>query len=306
MASGGQMSPGPDSPANLKELGHTALKWYIRHFPISKGKVRLANYLWKPLSSGQTHRQTVLKQADVRLACDLEQTIQRHIYFWGGYEEESCYHWIKLAQRSRVVFDIGANVGLYSLLAASANPESKVYAFEPTPEMVTCLADNIRLNDMPNVIVEPMAVGSHQGKAFLRLCSGSDGTNEGMNYVTYARQDDSDLPVQVTSLDGYCQDRRIGRIDLLKMDIEGGEYEALRGAQGLLRAQAIDCIFLELIEWAAKRSGHSTTEIQMLLRGAGYHLYRVHSRELVPIAEGAFVDGENVIAFAGKLEPYPW
>jgi FkbM family methyltransferase len=306
MSTGGEMTLGLDSPTNLKELGYAALKWYVRHFPISKGKGRLINQLWKPLSSGQTDRQTVLRQADVRLACDLSQTIQRHLYFWGGYEEESCYHWIKLAQGSRVVFDIGANVGLYSLLAASVNPESNVYAFEPTPEMVTCLADNIRLNGLLNIIVEPMAVGSHQGKAFLRLCSGSDGTNEGMNYVTYARQDDNDLPVPVTSLDGYCQDRSIDRIDLLKLDIEGGEYEALRGAQGLLQAQAVDCIFLELIEWAAKRSGHSTAEIQILLQDAGYHLYRVHSRELVPIPEGAIVDGENVIACARKLELYPW
>lgn len=114
---------------DLKELGHLVLKWYVRHFPISKGKARLVASLWEPLSSGRTQRLAVLHQADIRMVCDLTKMLQRRLYFWGGYEEESCVHWIKLSREAKIIFDIGANVGLYSLFAASANLLSKVYAF---------------------------------------------------------------------------------------------------------------------------------------------------------------------------------
>ena len=244
----------------------------------------------------------MLRQADVRLVCDLTRLIQRRLYFWGGYEEESCAHWIRLARESKIIFDIGANVGLYSLLAARANPQSEIYAFEPTPEVAAILSGNIELNRVQNISVEPMAVGSSDRRGFLRLCAGSDGSNEGMNYLAGGRRDDSDLPVDVVSLDSYCQHHDIERIDLIKMDIEGGEYEALLGAQGLLQKQAIGCIFLELAEWAAERSGHSTYAIKRLLIDAGYRLFRLSSLQLIPITAETVTLAENVIAFAGEPE----
>jgi FkbM family methyltransferase len=284
----------------VKELGLAALQWYVRHFPISKGKGRLVSWLWKPLSSGNWQRQTVLRQADVQVVCDLSRFIQRHLYFWGGYEEENCAHWIRLARESRIIFDVGANVGLYSLLAGSVNPQSKVYAFEPTLEVTAILQGNIELNGMQNISVEPVAVGDSERTGFLRLCTGSDGSNEGMNYLSRDKRGESDLPVAVVSLDSYCLSHNIEQIDLIKMDIEGGEYEALLGARQLLRRQAIGCIFLEMAEWAAKRSGHSTYAIKRLLADAGYRLFSVGSHGLVPVAMETTARSENVIASLGR------
>jgi FkbM family methyltransferase len=284
----------------VNELGLATLQWYVRHFPISKGKGRLVSWLWKPLSSGNRRRQTVLRRADVQFVCDLTKLIQRHIYFWGGYEEESCVHWLRLARESRIIFDIGANVGLYSLLASWANPQSQVYAFEPTLEVATILQANIDLNSMENISVERVAVGDSERTGFLHFCAGSDGSNEGMNYVSRDRKDESDLPVDVVSLDSYCQSQGIECIDLMKMDIEGGEYEALLGARQLLQKQAIGCVFLEMAEWAAKRSGHSTYEIKRLLVDAGYRLFKLGSQGIAPMAMEATTRSENVFAFAGE------
>jgi FkbM family methyltransferase len=292
----------PAKPAYLRELGLAALTWYVRHFPIRKGKARLISLLWKPLSRGATRRQTLLRQADVRVVCDLNKFIQRHLYFWGGYEEESCAHWIRLARESRIIFDIGANGGLYSLLAGRTNPESEVHAFEPTPEMVELLRGNIELNCMRNISVVPMAVGNCERTGYLRMCAGSDGSNEGMNYLAGGRRDASDLPVEVVGLDGYCQCHGIECIDLMKMDIEGGEYEALLGAQQLLQRKAIGCLLIELTEWAAERSGYSTYAIKRLLVDAGYRLFRFGSQGLLPISAETVTLSENVMAFAREPE----
>jgi FkbM family methyltransferase len=300
---GGNAEHSLESCAGVREVGLAALQWYVRHFPISKGKGRLVSLLWKPLSWGASRRQTVLRQADVRVVCDLTKFIQRRLYFWGGYEEESCAHWIRLARESRIIFDIGANVGLYSLLAAWANPQSEIHAFEPTPAMVDILTSNIELNRMQNISVVPKAVGPGVGTGFLRMCAGSNGSNEGMNYLAAAREDGSDLPVEVISLDGYCQQHGIERIDLMKMDIEGGEYAALLGAERLLQKQAIGCLFIELTEWAAKRSGYATQAIRQLLMDTGYHLFRVRSGSLQPVAMKPVTLAENVIALASKSRP---
>lgn len=239
-------------------------------------------------------------QADIQVVCDLSRFIQRHLYFWGGYEEEISAHWLRLARESRIVFDVGANVGLYSLLAGWANPQSKVYAFEPTVELTAILQRNIELNGMQNISVEPVAVGGSERMGFLRLCAGSDGSNEGMNYLSTDKKGESDLPVAVVSLDSYCRSRNIEQIDLIKMDIEGGEYEALLGARQLLQRQAIGCIFIEMAEWAAQRSGHSTYAIKQLLVDAGYRLFRVGSQGLVPMALETTARPENAIAFSGR------
>ncbi len=84
----------------------------------------------------------------------------------------------------------------------------------------------------------------------------------------------------------------------MKIDIEGGEYDALLGARRLLQAKTIGCIFIELIEWAANRSGHSTKDIKEIFRNAGYDMFTLRGNELTPIPlEGVHYGDSNVIAY---------
>lgn len=126
----------------MKRLAHDLLKCYVRYFPMSKGKHRMVSYLWKPLSFGDYKHIATLRQAKVKMNCDITQLVQRNLYFWGGCEEE---YWMRFARDCQVIFDVGANVGLYSLLASAVNPQSNIHAFEPTPEMADIFKDNIKL-----------------------------------------------------------------------------------------------------------------------------------------------------------------
>ena len=203
---------------------------------------------------------------------------------------------MKLATRARTIFDVGANVGVYSLLASKTNNEAEIHAFEPTPEIYQALQQNIRLNEMQNIQTNQIGVGKSSGEAFLKSCRGGDSSNEGMNYVGDEASEDSDRPVQIVALDDYCHQKQIQRIDLLKIDIEGGEHDALIGAQSLLKNQAIGCIFMELVEWAANRSGHSTREIKQILQDADYQIYQLDGERLVEIPAGESVNNSDVIA----------
>lgn len=284
----------------MTTAARTALQYYVRHFPFKKGKNRVITTLWKPLSFRQFQGQTMLRQAEVRVNCDLTKLIQRHLFFWGSYEDECCELWIRLARRSRVIFDVGANIGLYSLLAAKVNPQSAIHAFEPTPAIVALLNENIRLNDMHNINVNAVGVGSRSEQAFLRECRGSDDSNEGMNFVVAGdvAPENGDFSIQIVSLQDYCRQHGIENVDILKMDIEGGEYEALTGAGSLLKSQSVGCLFIELIEWSARRSGHSTSELRNILQEAGYGVYRLSSGELKEVQREDILDGENIVACA--------
>ncbi len=288
----------------MKKLLHNSLKYYLRRFPLARGKTRIFSTLWKPFSFGEYYRETTLLQADIKLNCDLTKFLQRHLYFFGSYEKEYCDYWIKLARNSATIFDVGSNIGLYSLLAASANPRAAIHAFEPTPEISETFRENIRLNQMCNIKVNALGVSRTNGQAFLQRFMGGEGIYDGMNFISAQKSASADLPVTIITIADYCRQNSITRIDLMKMDIEGGEYDALLGARKLLESQAIGCIFLELVESHAKRFGHSTVEIKRLLANAGYQIFMLQASKLVPVPIEKIHDGQgdNIITFTPEFK----
>jgi len=282
----------------VKRLAHAAFTSYFRRFPIRKGKEVLLPLLWKPFSFGQYTRDVTLRHGSVRIHCDLTKFLQRHLYFFASYEEQQCAFWMEMASSATTIFDLGANIGLYSLLAARVAPTATIHAFEPTPELYESLVHHMRLNHFGNAVCNTQAIGSASGKGFLQRCGGSDGNNEAMNFVTTEQNRHDDPHIEIVSIDDYCCHNGIDHIDLMKIDIEGGEHDALQGARQSLSRKGISCIFIELSDICANRSGHSTVEIKRILLAAGYHLYRLGSRGLTRVPAEEVHEYENIIALA--------
>jgi FkbM family methyltransferase len=132
----------------------------------------------------------------------------------------------RLIQRGAVVYDIGANVGYYTLLASVlVRAEGRVLAFEPLPRNLAYLRRHIEMNRLLNVSVIPMALGDRPGVASFREAS-----DPSMGSLA----EDGSLTVQVGSLDDLAGRALIPDPTIIKMDIEGGELAALKGAQALL------------------------------------------------------------------------
>lgn len=278
------------------------LQRYARHFPLDKGKRRVINQAIRVLPVKSGPKMTTLIFNHLKVRCDLSKFMQRELFFFGAYEAEDCRMWISLVPDADIIFDVGANIGLYSLLAASTNARSVVHAFEPTPSLSQAIDENLRLNNLNNVVNNRLAVGDTIGDVFLNFSSGTGGNNEGMNFVTKGKVEASGEATTATTLDQYCQDKGITSIDLMKMDVEGGEYAVLMGAKELLKNQAIKCIVLELIEWAAKRSGHSTRDVKQILVDNGYQIYALHDGKKTPLSvEGTDYSG-NILAEATRLK----
>jgi FkbM family methyltransferase len=132
----------------------------------------------------------------------------------------------ELSRGAGVCFDIGANVGLYSLLFA--RNARRVFSFEPVPRNLAWLQRTIAANKLMNVTIIPAAVSSK-----LEIASFQQGNNCAMGKLS----DIGDMPALCVSVDDIVE--KLGAIpDLVKIDVEGGELAVLRGAEQTLRRRA--------------------------------------------------------------------
>ena len=198
--------------------------------------------------------------------------LQRQLYFFGTYflEEHILNCWARIAKEAKVIFDVGANSGIYSLAALASQPNALVYAFEPTPEIASRLRQTAELNHLYNLIVHEVAVMRNSGKSILRRYRGDSGANEGMNYITSETGELNVESVQTVCLDDFCRDHCIAHIDLLKLDVQGNEHSVLQGAEGLIKLGLLGTVVMEL-NWADNKDVDCpATQSVRLLAEHGY------------------------------------
>ncbi len=163
-------------------------------------------------------------------------SIERELFWLGieGFEWESLRLWQTLARRSSVIFDIGANMGLYSLLAKTVNPSARVHAFEPAASVAKHMKRNCALNAF-DVQVNTLALSNREGEAtFYEAATGNDlgASLEPRGALGWAEL--REVKVPVTTLRHYVESNGIERIDLMKIDVERHEIPVLEGMGELL------------------------------------------------------------------------
>lgn len=248
-----------------------ALLTYARRFPLQKGKLRLVDHLWRAASGGQgAARVAELKYGGFKMPCDLAEALQRQFYFFGTYvlEEKLLRRWMEAAKAAATIFDVGANVGIYSLAALAARPDATVHAFEPTPELAAKLRTTARLNRLDRLNIHEAAVLGRSTQAILRRYRGDYGENEGMNYVCDDTGEAGAEKVRALCLDDFCRGSGIEAIELMKVDVQGQEHSVLQGAAGLIESGRLKTLFVEL-NWT-DRPDCAAAESIRLLAGAGY------------------------------------
>lgn len=177
------------------------------------------------------------KQGLVRVLNDDERIYVRpaHRYQHEDYEP-LVYQYLKQAiQPGDVVLDIGAHIGLTAILFARwAGDEGQVYAFEPTPSTRAALTDHLTLNEVAErVEVVGAAISDHVGNATFHVSSNSPENT--LNAVHSRLGIAQQVQVPVTTIDAFCAARKI-KPNFIKIDIEGFEWHALRGATSVLSA----------------------------------------------------------------------
>jgi FkbM family methyltransferase len=185
----------------------------------------------------------------IRLRLQVRDDLSRYWYFWGygHYEVGTTQLLRRLLRRQNVFFDVGANIGYQALLAAALlEGRGAVHAFEPWPAVFDDLATNAHLNGFRCLTLNRMALSDRDGESPLFVPDGAEWTTASL----VARTSSADGVCEVVPtirFDTYCKLRNIEHVDVLKIDVEGGELQVLRGMGSLLSRWKPE-IILEVLE----------------------------------------------------------
>jgi FkbM family methyltransferase len=211
-----------------------------------------------------------------RVDCDLREHVQRHIYFLGAYEPLETYLFTRLLEPGMTVIDAGANVGQYTLLAATAvGPFGAVHAFEPVPNTFARLGHHIQINKLTNIHAYRVALWHEPGT--VQLGRAPDMTDNAGAYSIGVTDGTSPIQAPALRLDDYARRHGLSRVGFVKMDIEGAEWFALQGMLALLRRDR-PFLLLEINRAALGRLGCSPAELSdLLIHDLGYRAWTIGS-----------------------------
>jgi len=210
----------------------------------------------------------------IRFRLDLREYVQARVYCYDYYEIDCVRATKNLMTAGATVVDVGANIGQYSLLAASlVGKAGRVVAFEPDPDIACHLREHIAMNGF-GIEVQQYALGDKDGRQGFYPAGWAG--NQGQGSLLPAESDRSGIrksqsvDVEVKRLDDVMQAMAIGYIDFLKIDVEGYELRVLQGGEKLLQAGNIAAMMVELSPQNLGQSGDSVESLVGYLAGYGY------------------------------------
>lgn len=202
-------------------------------------------------------------------------TIENEL-FWKGLgssmEDETVWLWEDFCRKSNVILDIGANTGVYALMAKAENPNAKVIAFEPSIKIYPRLAENVELNGYDIVCEKKAISNSNETQVFYDLdalefpTSGSLSSKK-LKELTEGRTDISEYEVICKTMDTYIEENGLKSIDLIKIDVELHEPAVF---EGFKRIQEIrPTIVVEVLNQDVADQIAETTDL------TGYGFYKL-------------------------------
>ena len=222
----------------------------------------------------------------------------------GDFEHSELRFVERYLQPGMTVFDIGANHGLYSVLASKRiGRNGQVYAFEPSPRERAKLMRNLKINRCKNVQVVEIALSESSGEATLNVVQG---TEVGCNSLRAPDVDQPTIPVKVKiePLDNFLAQAGVKKIDFVKLDVEGAEQSVLKGGEKYFSSAERPVILAEISDIRTKAWGYAAHEIVSWLAQRGFEWFSVNENGGLKLAELAesFQDHNLVAVPPEKME----
>lgn len=197
---------------------------------------------------------------------------------FGSYEQDEFAMWRSLLPAGARIADIGANIGWYSVHTAATHPGATVVAFEPVPVSFDSLRRTVVRNGLANITIENVAVSDNTNGLVLVVDRTIAGAASAHPTITLDHPEEVRVPS--VTLDGYAASHG-RRFDAIKLDVEGGELPALRGAERVLRTDR-PLVLCEMLRRHTRAFGYHPNDILAFMDALGYRCFSMHAGTLRP------------------------
>ena len=230
----------------------------------------------------------------------------RCLFTTGRYEPNEFHLLSRLLRPGMTFIDSGAHLGLFTLFAARrVGPQGAVLSIEPSRRELSIIETNINLNHLANIKLLPVALSDRPGEVDLLvapLAKSGHNTLGAFGFEDTALDHRERVPAH--RLDDLVESHQLSRIDIIKMDIEGAELAALRGAQASLERHH-PVLLIELSDRSLQHQQSTSCEVLALLDDHGDHVYGFDRSTGLPAHTPGNVSGtENAIAVWGAAKPW--
>ncbi len=253
--------------------------------------------LWDSLQ-GRSESFEIDLQPDVRMNMYFDSVLCRWIYR-GDFELEERDFVNAFLRPDDVFIDVGANIGVYSLIAGyCVGRWGTVYSFEPHTTTFKRLCENVRLNQLENVVSFRMALSDKDGVLPLQISTdGFDAWN------SFAKPNDNQTvaveEVKCVQWDTFAAEQDLaGRTTIMKMDVEGWESRVLSGGKKVLSRDDAPVLLIEFSDSEAEAAESSCAEVYNSLLDLGYQIfiYDHKNRSIIPDPLREAYEFANLIA----------
>jgi FkbM family methyltransferase len=237
---------------------------------------------------------------DINLLVRIDEDLGRNLYFFHEYEPDDSTFILRSLRSNDICVDVGANVGFYTISLATKLTQGAVHAFEPVPLSFHLLALNVLSNNLLNVCLNNYAIGDSDKEIDFVIAEDGGFSSQ---FDTGRKPIVNKLRIRMTTLDSYCLERNLPRVDFLKVDVEGGERGVISGAHRLLsdKDRKPRLIMLELFDPMLSKFGSSIDELVRAMKSYEYAPFICLGSQLTPFTQEHYNIYYNVFFSVTKV-----
>lgn len=201
-------------------------------------------------------------------------TSQHLVHYNQGFEYNTLNLFESYLKKDSIFLDVGANIGLFTLIASKTiGKEGKIYSFEPNPIIYKIFVENLKINNINNVLYFNKGLSDKEEKSYLIIPDDIKAQyGDAYSYVSSNKKNEKNFNIELTTIDSFMEENNLKKLDIIKIDIEGGELICLKGAEKLLDSINKPIIIFEAYEKFTNRFNYSVSDIIIFLTTKKYKI----------------------------------